>query len=380
MIRILHVLGRTNLGGAESRIMELYRSIDKEKVQFDFLVHATTEGYYTPEIEALGGKVYCVPRFYGLNILKYKKALKKFFKEHHDYAMIQGHMTTTASIYLPISKKAGIPVTIAHARNAGVDGGTMKLLLTKYLRKALASKADRCFTCSREAAIDVFGEESVKSGKVWTVPNAINAERFKYNAKVREEVRQQLGINDRYVIGHIGRLDTQKNHMYMLDIFKEITQRDASAVLILIGSGNLEEQIKEKIARLELTDKVMLLGNLLDVERYYQAFDYFLFPSLFEGLPGTVLEAQAAGLHCLISDRITREVALTPLVTYMSIDESASKWADEICRNREAALIREDTIDIIREKGFDVTKQADMMADFYMTGDNPPGHMTNLDK
>ena len=144
-VRVLNVLGTTNLGGAESRVMELYRALDRAKVQFDFLVHTEKEGQYSEEIRRLGGRIYSVPRFRVFNILSYKKALRKFFREHNEFAAVQGHMTSTASIYLPIAKKAGIPVTIAHARSAGVDPG-VKGFITKMIRYPLKYRADYCFT------------------------------------------------------------------------------------------------------------------------------------------------------------------------------------------------------------------------------------------
>ena len=372
-IRVLHVLGTTNLGGAESRIMELYRCIDRSKVQFDFLVHTREEGHYSKEIHELGGHIYSLPRFKVINLAEYKKAIRSFFREHQEFVAVQGHMTSTASIYLPIAKKENPSiVTIAHARSAGVDKGA-KGYVTKILRYSLKKKADYCFTCSKEAGIAVFGKKWVEQGNVWTIPNAIDANRFRYNEAVRKEVREQLGIQDKFVIGHVGRFGFMKNHTYLVDIFAELCKQREDMALVLIGKGEEEANIHEKLTRLGIEDKVIFLGNRFDVERYYQAFDYFVFPSTFEGLPGSVAEAQAAGLHCLISDRITREVALTDLVSYRSIEEEPRIWAEEILQNADKALIREDMREEIARKGFDVNTQAALMEEFYRTGQNPPG-------
>lgn len=372
-IRVLHVLGTTNLGGAESRIMELYRCIDRSKVQFDFLVHTKEEGHYSKEIRELGGHIYSLPRFKVVNFVEYKKAIKQFFKEHQEFVAVQGHMTSTASIYLPIAKKENPSlVTIAHARSAGVDQG-VKGYVTKFLRSSLKYKTDYCFTCSKEAGVAVFGREWVDQGKVWTLPNAIDVNRFQYNETVREEVRAELGIQDKFVIGHVGRFGFMKNHTYLVDIFAELCKRREDMALVLIGKGEEEANIHEKLKALELEDKVLFLGNRFDVERYYQAFDYFVFPSTFEGLPGSVAEAQAAGLHCLISDKITREVALTELVSYRSIEEEPKLWAEEILKNAENAKIRKNMREAIASKGFDVNTQAVRMEKFYRTGENPPG-------
>jgi len=377
MIRVLHVLGTTNLGGAESRVMELYRAMDKRKVQFDFLVHTDQEGHYDAEIKKLGGRIYHVPRFRMVNLAAYKKALKAFFREHKDYAAVHGHMTSTASIYLPIAQKAGIPLTIAHARSAGVDKG-IKGLATRIIRRPLKYRADYCFTCSVEAGRAVYGADWVKQGKVWTIPNAINAERFVYKEAVRNQVRDELGLSNRFVIGHVGRFGFMKNHAYLIEIFAQLCKMRDDAALVLIGKGELEEEIRDKVKSLGLEDRVLFLGNRFDVERYYQAFDYFVFPSVFEGLPGSVVEAQASGLMCLVSDNVTKEVALTELVTYKSIEEPAGSWASEIMRTVKKALVREDMSAVIREKNFDVKQQAEEMERFYQSGKNPPGVIAQL--
>jgi glycosyltransferase involved in cell wall biosynthesis len=375
-IRVLNVLGTIDIGGAESRVMELYRAMDKEKVQFDFLIHTDTEGHYSKEIRELGGNIYKAPRFKVINYFAYKKALQKFFKEHNDYAAVQGHMTSTASIYLPIAKKAGIPITIAHARSAGVDQG-IRGIVTRIIRYPLKNKADYLFTCSKEAGVAVYGKKAVKDGRVITIPNAIDADRFSYNETVRNEVRKELGIEDKFVIGHVGRFGFMKNHTYLIDIFNEVYKQRNDVVLVLIGEGGLMEDIKAKVESLGLKDKVYFMGNRPDIERYYQAFDYFVFPSTFEGFPGSVAEAQASGLRCLVSDKITREVALTELVTYKSIDETPKSWADDILKNADKIKARKDHSDIIKEKNFDVKRQAQMLEKFYKIGQNPPGTITS---
>ncbi|MDE7417290.1 MAG: glycosyltransferase family 1 protein [Lachnospiraceae bacterium] len=374
-VRVLNVLGTIDLGGAESRVMELYRALDRDKVQFDFLVHTEKEGQYGEEIRRLGGRIYNVPRFRVYNILPYQKALRRFFCEHNEFAAVQGHMTSTASIYLPIAKKAGIPVTIAHARSAGVDPG-IKGFATKVIRYPLKYRADYCFTCSAAAAAAVYGRKWIDMGKVRTIPNAIDVQRFAYNPTVREQIRAELGLTGKFVVGHVGRFSFMKNHGYLIDVFAELCRMRDDTVLVLIGKGELEEEMKEKVKTLNLTDKVLFLGNRFDVERYYQVFDYFVFPSTFEGLPGSVAEAQASGLYCLVSDKVTREAALTELVTYKSIEEPAANWAGEIMRNAKAALERKDMRAAIADRDFDVRALAVKMEAFYMSGKNPPGVVT----
>lgn len=368
-IRVLHVLGTTNLGGAESRIMELYRCIDKTQVQFDFLVHTQKEGHYQKEICALGGTVYHVPRFRGINLLSYRKAVKDFFAKHHAFAAVHGHMTSTASIYLPIAKKAGIPSTIAHARSAGVDKG-IKGIVTKLLRRSLVKKADWCFACSQEAAVAVFGRKCVEKGKVQVIPNAVDTARFRFRQTVRDAVRRELKLDDKFVIGHVGRFGFMKNHAYLLEVFAALCKLRQDAALILIGSGELEQTVHRQAEELGIADRVLFLGNCYNVEQYYPAFDYFVFPSIFEGLPGSVVEAQACGLRCLVSDKVTREAAVTDLAVYRSIEEPAVLWAQEIQKSAKDAMDRRDTSAEITKKGFDVRQQAAAMTKFYQSGKN----------
>ncbi len=361
-IRILHVLGGVGLGGAESRIMDLYRTIDRGNVQFDFLIHTTEQGYYYEEIKRLGGNIYVVPRFQGYNLVSYRKAIKDFFELHSDYRAVHGHMTSTASVYLPIAKKAGISITIAHARSAGVDKG-LKGALTKFMRKNLKNQTDFCFACSKLAGEAVFGTDKVKKGEVVILPNAVEAGKYTYDSSVRNHVRKELQVEDKFVVGHVGRFGHMKNHTFLLDVFYEISKKRENAVLMLLGEGSLMSEIQDKANRLGLEKKVLFLGNHGNIEDYYQAMDFFVFPSLFEGLPGTVVEAQASGLQCLISDQITPEVVISPLVQVYSIKEDAGIWCDYVLSH--ANYQREDTGHFLREAGFDVRKQAEKLLQFY---------------
>lgn len=365
-IRILHVLGSTNLGGAESRIMDIYRHINREKVQFDFLVHQTEEGYYEEEIKSLGGRIYRVPRFKLYNLSSYKKALRKFFAEHHEFKAVHGHMTSTAAIYLQIAKKNGVPMTIAHARSAGVDKG-LKGKITLWIRKPLKHRCDYMFACSGLAAEAVFGSKNTLNGNVKIIPNAIDVTPFRYRKRVRDRVRESLGVEDKFVIGHVGRFHYAKNHEYLLKVFAKIAEKKENAVLFLLGEGSLMEEMKITAVSLGIEEKVYFFGNKKETWDYYQAMDFFVFPSRFEGLPGTVVEAQSAGLRCLISDTIAKEVGITDLVTYKSIEADPSEWADFVLEHER--YIREDMYEPIAAAGYDVKEQAKRYEQFYMSGE-----------
>lgn len=375
-IRVLHVLGNTQLGGAESRTMDLYRHMDRERVQFDFLVHTDQEGYFDREITELGGRIFRIPRFRMYNYPAYRRALRAFFREHHEFAAVQGHITSTAAIYLPLAGRAGVPVTIAHARSAGVDRG-LKGTLTRILRRNLSKKTDVMFCCSRIAGLSVFGRRAVEEGKTIFIPNAIDCQAFDYRPAVRENIRRELGIQDKYVIGHVGSFRYAKNHAYLLRIFAALSDpagkgenREQSGgkdcVLLLLGEGAGMPQARALAAELGIEEQVYFLGNRTNVNDYYQAMDYFVYPSRFEGLPGAVVEAQTAGLKCLIADAICEEVAVTELVETMSIEEDPAVWAKRIRATQ--AYGRRGYVEEMKRAGFDVAAQAERMMRFYERG------------
>ncbi len=366
-IRVLHVLGGVGLGGAESRIMDLYRQMDRDEIQFDFLVHRNDgkPQFYEDEIKAMGGHIYALPKFKVYNYFSYKKAVTSFFALHHEFRVVQGHMTSTAAIYLPVAKRFGIPITVAHARNAGVVKGA-KGFATRFFRRGLAKKADVLFACSKLAGEDVFGEHAMKQGRVKIIHNAIDVKRFAFDEKKRQEARDALKITDKLVLGHVGRFDYQKNHPYLLEVFAEIYKKRSDAVLLLLGDGAARQAMEERCRELGIAERVKFLGNRKDTEHYYQAMDVFLLPSFFEGLPGVLVEAQAAGLACLVSDTVTREAEATDLVSWLSIDEPPERWAEEVIK--QAAYARRDTSKELTEAGFDVRTQAAGYTAFYRDG------------
>lgn len=369
-IRILHVLGTLNLGGAESRIMDLYRAIDRSRIQFDFLIHSDGPQHYEEEVKQLGGRIYRLPKFRAYNYFTYKKAAERFFREHPEIQAVQGHMTSTASIYLPAAKKMGVPMIIAHARSAGVDTG-FKGKLTLFLRRNLAEKTDYCFTCSALAGEAVFGKKAMEEGRVRIIPNAIEVGKYQFSSEIRGKIRKELQIEDQLVIGHVGRFSFMKNHKFLLEIFEEIIKKQKNSILLLLGEGECMEEIRSLAREKKLESQVIFLGNKRNVQDYYQAMDVFVFPSIFEGLPGTVMEAQAAGLPCFVSENITNEVMVTPLARSLSLEKSAAVWAGEILdifeKNTVEGKNRENTLYTLQEAGFDVSTQAEEMAAFYET-------------
>ena len=392
-MKILHVLGTTNLGGAESRIMDLYRNIDRQQVQFDFLVHMNgkayrkaiasgvapenlrEEGYFDQEIKALGGHVYALPAFRLYNYFAYKKAVKHFFRQHAgEYDVVHGHMTSTASLYLPIAKKQGGSVTIAHARSAGVDHG-LKGTLTKWLRKDLWKKADYLFTCSQLAARAVFGREAI------FFPNAIDTESYRFNRQTRDEIRTELGITeDTFVLGHVGRFHYAKNHEYLLRVFAVFHKQVPHSRLLLLGDGPGFRAQQDLAKELGIDEAVIFAGNKRNPAPYYNAMDCFVFPSRFEGLPGTAIEAQTSGLPCILSDAIAQETEVTDRVVWKSIQEAPEQWANQVlvfyqnlkdqqtensCDEHKVAEARQKYADQVGLAGFDVKVQAARLQEMY---------------
>ncbi|WP_022765778.1 glycosyltransferase [Butyrivibrio sp. XPD2006] len=371
-IRVLHVLGGLGVGGAECRIIDLYRNMDRDKIQFDFLVHYSPEktgkksptsdelmavrepDYFDNSVYKLGGRIFCLPKFTGTNMAQYKAAIKRFFESHkNEWKVVQGHMTSTSAIYLPIAKKSGVPICIAHARSAGVDAG-VKGIATRILRKPLQKEGitDYNFACSTEAGISVFGEDLVKAGAVRIIPNAIDLKHFAYNPEKREKIRNELGVSNALVIGHVGSFRYAKNHEFLLNVFAQLCRfldnddlnqysmlHGMRIRLLMLGKGPLMEDMKKLAEKLHIYDRCIFAGNKSNASDYYQAMDYFCFPSRYEGLPGSVVEAQAAGLQCLVSDSVTPEVNVTELVSMRSINSEPRDWARKIL---DDLLLRED--------------------------------------
>lgn len=369
ILHVLHVFGKLNRGGAESRVMDLYRNVDRAKVQFDFMQHTTKVCDFQPEIEQLGGNVYHVPPFRFWNYFSYCKAWKQFIREHPEIRIVHGHMTSTASIYLPIVHKKGV-FTIAHSRNAGVDKG-IKGKLTKFLRRNLTEKCDRCFACSKLAGEAVFGKEAMEQGNVTIIPNAIDAARFTFDPEVRKQKREELHIQpEEFLIGEVGRFDPQKNQKYAVEILAECRKKNFPAKLILIGEGPLMETVRQQVEELQLQEYVIFTGLQKNVVPFYQAMDFFLLPSFYEGLPGVAVEAQASGLRGILSDAITTETAMTSLMEFRNVQEPAEVWADRImaCGHYE----RQNTLKEMQEAGFDVKNLAKRLQDFYLRVSEDP--------
>lgn len=323
-IRILHIVPNMQQGGLENIIMNIYRNIDRNKVQFDFLVHYKKKCFFDDEINKLGGNIYRFTFREDNNIIKYIMQLKKFFKEHDEYNIVHSHMPSLAYIHLGIAKKYKIKCRIVHCHEASYLK-TFKGYLKKICFRFAKYNANKYWACSTEAGKYLFNDRAFE-----IIPNSIDIDRFRFNKDERDRTRKKLNIENKLVIGHIGRFNLEKNHKFLVEIFVKIQKINTNSILLLIGTGELEKKIRSMVVQLGISDKVKFLGVCKDVEKLYNAMDIFVMPSYFEGLPVTGVEAQASGLKCIFSDTITNEVAVTDLSKFISLDENIDYWVSDI--------------------------------------------------
>ena len=334
-------------GGAETMVMNYYRHIDRTKVQFDFMVHRDQRGAYDDEIEALGGRIYRLSPIRPWTASKYKKQLRQFFKEHSEYQIVHAHMSELGYYAFVQAKKAGVPVRICHAHNRPY-GFDVKSTARWYLKKKMMPYITHMFMCGLDSGKWLFGEKNQE--QFYQLNNAIDTERFRFNLEKRNITRREFGVENNIVIGHVGRFNVQKNHGFLVDIFEQVLEKEPKARLLLVGDGSGKEQIQN------------------DIPDFLQAIDVFLFPSLFEGLSVASIEAQAAGLPCLISDKIPIECKKTELVQQISLESSAEIWAEKVLEVVKEP--RQDTFEQMKLEGFDIHENAKKLEQFYLSAIN----------
>jgi len=360
-IRILHVLGRLDRGGAETMVMNLYRNIDRTQIQFDFIIHTTDKCDYNDEIEELGGKIYTIPRYTGKNHFYYKKAWHNFFQRHTEYELIHGHVRSTASIYVKIAKKYSLK-TIVHSHS--ISSGTgVKSKIKDLMQLPIRSIADYLFACSDEAGKWLFGKNVVDKENYKVIKNAIDVEKYVINEEVRKKMLKDLQIEGKFVLGHVGRFSYEKNHEFLIEVFYELQKQCENAVLLLVGDGELKPKIEEQIYQLGIQEKVILTGSVSNVHEYMQAMDVFVFPSHYEGLGMVAIEAQASGLPCVISDRIPKQVIVTEVVTSLPLS-NASHWVGVIL-DKNTPTQREGVSFGVIKQGYDIRDQVENLKNIY---------------
>lgn len=358
-IRVLQVLTNLDRGGMETMTMNFYRHIDRERVQFDFLLHRSKEGDYEEEARSLGANVYRVPRQNPLNP-GYWRALDSFFSEH-PYKVVHAQLDCMSALPLAVAKRHGVPVRIAHSHNSRQDRDVkypMKMVCKRFIRR----EATDLFACGVDAGRWMFGTDDFT-----VVRNAIDIDAYAFDAERRGRVRARLGIGEgALVIGHVGRFVPAKNHSFALDVFAEVRKLRPDAVLVLAGDGELRAETERKAEELGISSCVLFLGVRPDVPDLMQAMDAFLMPSVYEGLPLVLVEAQAAGLPCLISDSIPTDCDLEgSSMTRLPLSAPIEHWAEALT-GTIGKTERPDGANIVRLAGFDARETASWLETFYL--------------
>ena len=357
-VRVLQVVTYMGRGGLESMLMNYYRHIDREEVQFDFLVHRQERAAFDDEIESLGGRIYRLPRLVPWS-KNYLAALNRFFDEHSEYKIVHVHLDCLSLVILKVAAQHNVPVRVAHSHSANQDKN-LKYPIKLWYKRGIPKYATNLFACGEGAGDWMFGGASYQ-----IINNAIDVVASAYNPTKRQEMRRQLGLENEFTIGHVGRFNQPKNHPFLLDIFAALLRREPNAVLLLVGGGEDMTKIQAKAQILGIAEHVRLLGVRSDVADLMQTMDVFVFPSLYEGLPVTMVEAQAAGLPCLISDKVPPECIITEgLVDILPLSAGAEAWAEKILSKR--AIHRTDRRAEIAAHGFDITIEAVKLQEFYL--------------
>ena len=357
-IRILQVVTYMGRGGLETMLMNYYRHMDRSRVQFDFLTHRQEKADYDDEIEHLGGKIYHLPRLVPWS-MGYRRALNQFFQSHPEYRIVHVHQDCLSSVILKAAQHNGVPVRIAHSHNSSQDKN-IKYLIKLYYKQFIPRYATQLFACGEDAGRWMFGGADFR-----ILQNAIDVSAYQFHPEKRARVRSALRIpEENLVLGHVGRFSHQKNHLFLLDIFSSVHSQNAETTLLLIGDGELRPQIEQKIQDLGLGGSVILTGVRSDVPDLLQAMDLFVFPSLYEGLGIVVVEAQASGLPCIISEHLPSECNITSLVKRIPLRETSSAWANAILNTDSAE--RDSLTSEISKAGFDIVQKAKWLQNYYL--------------
>lgn len=358
-IRVLQVVTYMGRGGLETMLMNYYRYMDHSKVQFDFLVHRDFEADYDKEILSMGGKIYRISRLVPWSRM-YRGELKKFFLEHPEYKIVHVHQDCLSSVALQCAKECGVPIRIVHSHTQNQDIN-IKYWIKRHYMKQIPRFATEYFACGKSAGDWMFAGHSYH-----ILRNAIDASAYAYSPERAAYIRKKIHVESNFVIGHIGRFDPPKNHTFLIDIFCECVKLDSDVKLLLVGEGKERVRIQEKIKSLGVEKNVILMGVRSDITDLLQAIDVFVFPSLYEGLGIAAVEAQAAGVPCILSDKVPVECKMTKNTKFLSLKDSPEVWAKHILAYKD--IPRMDTYEDICKAGYDIKDNAARLQAFYCNG------------
>ena len=363
MIRVLHVLGGLYAGGMESMIMNYYRNIDKDLIQFDFLVFSD-KAFFDDEVLALGGRIFRITPRRVNPIMNYKE-LDVFFRENTTYRIV--HIHQGINYFAPLAKafKYNLPIRIVHSHGMSPKLIKKQGVLFDLFTKPLIDKLGTHFlACSEYAAKQIFTPSCIANKNYALLRNAIDTDKFKLDSEKRTEMRKKLKLEGKFVVGHVGNFTYPKNHKFIIDVFSQIHTAMKESCLVLVGDGPEMDHIKQQVNKYGLCDEVLFLGTRDDVHEVMNTFDRFIFPSHYEGLPVSLIEAQACGIKCYVSSNITKEVKITNLLEYIDLSKSAKFWACEILSNGDF-IKSNDLNEVVGQSGYDVKKQAKWLEWYY---------------
>lgn len=357
-IRVLHVVTYMGRGGLETMLMNYYRHIDRTKVQFDFLVHREFEADYDQEILSMGGRIFHISRLIPWS-RSYKKELKCFFNQHKEYKIIHVHQDCLSSVALKCAKECGIPIRIAHSHSSNAVFN-LKYFIKRFYMLSIPKYATDLFACGKSA-----GDWMFRGCPYQVVHNAIDTSKFHFDDSIRKRVRKNLGIDKELLLGHVGNFTSAKNHLFLIEIFAELLKKIPDAKLILVGGGDGQQKIRDIVSFHKIEKKVIFTGVREDVNELLQAIDVFVFPSIYEGLPVTLIEAQATGLPIIKSDNVSNQCVITSNVYTKSLSESAVEWANAIIK-LEKQFNRKDMSQSIIDQCYDIIYNVKWLQDYYI--------------
>jgi len=369
-IRILRIVSVMNRGGIETQIMNMYRKIDRSKFQFDFLITRDEKGVFDKEILALGGKIYKIPGVRDVGLFSFIKSVNCFFKSHKEYKIVHSHMNTWSGLFLKIAKNNGVKVRIAQAHSAQQGykvktfKGRLEFLFKSIMKFFIKFNATHYWAVGHVAGEWLFGKK-IANTKMKIIPNAKDLESYKFNLINRNQLRKEFDISDdAFVIGHVGSYSAVKNHAFLVELFKVILTKEQEVYLCLVGDGVLKTKIETVIKNSKIEEYVKILGLRNDVNILLSMFDALLLPSIFEGMPNVVIEAQAASLPCVISSNITNEVDMNMnLVKYVSLSSKFGTWIDIILSCKDKT--RDVNLNNLYSRGYDLNKLIIWLEEFY---------------
>lgn len=360
--KILHLSMTKSIGGIASFQKNLFDHIDRDSYTFEF-VTTYRDAALISYFEEHGVKVHRLPP--QKRVIKYCRALYRLLKQEN-YDAVHIHKNSCANpMAFVVCAKAGVLKIIAHSHNTASVGGRLADLFHYVFRPLVRRLSHVRLACSEQAADWLYGKKHTKDYPAEIIKNGIEIARFTYNIEIRDETRREFGWEDRIVFGHVGNYIPQKNHSFMIDVLAETLKSDPRVVLALIGRGDAMKDVKAYAEQKGVSDSVFFLGSRKDVERFYQAMDLFLFPSIHEGLPIAGVEAQAADLPCLFSDAITDEILLTDRAVVMPLSSDAASWAERALALAAAGAERKDVSDILNAAGYDAVNTAKRMEKVY---------------